>query len=224
MSVEIVSGKFLAGDAAVNVECGFIPDSLQLLRNLAGTLVHYKWLKVLYDYAVAGTGKYGFIVDAALTRLGTANGGFIPYDTSVETVQLPAPDGHGFWKAASITDYNPLTTYTIARTAAVLGHAIRPTVHNGFVYECASVVGAPAGVDAANWGTVLGGITTDTGGNTWICRTERVARRGVKGFTVGVDLSTDGQYWAFEAKKHDRYTYMGDADAENPVLFADHDH
>ena len=222
MNTETVSGKFLASTAAVNVECGFVPDYIEAFSALGGTEIKYEWFKVLYDYAIAALGKYGFVTSIAPAHVAAATNGFEPYDISVETVQLPAPDGHGFWKAASIADYNAATTYILPRTVARLGHAIRPTVHNGFVYEQAS--GAALAGAEPTWSKVLGAITTDTGGNTWITRTERIVRRGVKGFTVGATICTNGEYWVFKAEKHSRYTYMGDADAENPVTFGDHEH
>ena len=220
MNTETISGKFLVGDVAVNVECGFIPDHLQLLKNLAGTLKHFKWQKVLYDYAAVGTGMYGFDVDGVPTRLGSANDGFIPYDTSVESVMLPAPDGDGFLKAPSIADYDGTAVTYTARGVAALGSVVRPTVHNGYVYESLASTGAVQAVEPT-WPTIVGDTVVDAV-NTWICREERVVRTGVKGFTVGVNLCTDGQYWSFKAEKHSRYNYMGDARVENPVTFADH--
>lgn len=224
MSVEIVSGKLIAANAvATNVECGFIPDHIQLIGDLAGTPCHYKWSRALYEHAALATGMYGWVVDIAPVRCNGAANGFIPYDTSIESVLIPSPDSDGVVMAPSILDYNALTTY-VARdyTAGVeiLGSVVRPTVHNGFVYE---LVVASLGASGAEptWGTTVGGRTVATSGDEWICREERIARRGVKGFTIGATISVDGQYWFFKAEKHDRFNFMGDADVENPVTFGE---
>ena len=221
MNTEVVSGKFLASTAAVNVECGFVPDYIEAFSALGGTEIKYEWFKVLYDYAIAALGKFGFVTDGAPAHVAAATNGFMPYDTSVETVLLPAPDGDGYQKAAAIADYDVTEAAYVARTAAVLGTVVRPTVHNGFVYECTVTGGA--GVTEPTWPTKIGDTVSDAGVNTWICRDERVVRRGVKGFTVGATICTDGEYWVFKAEKHSRYNYMGDADAENPVTFGDHE-
>ena len=221
MSVEIVSGKFVAANGvATNVECGFVPDYLELIRDLGATEKHLAWWKVLYDYAAALTGMYGYDVDIAPVPLASAALGIIPYDTSVESVVLPAPDGDGFMKAASIADYNALTTYT-ARSVTALGSVVRPSTHNGFVYELTTASGGAAGAEPT-WPTKVGDSVTAGSTDVWICREERVVRTGVKGFTIGATISVDGEYWVFKAEKHDRYNYMGDADVENPVTFGDH--
>ncbi len=224
MSVEIVSGKFIAANAvATNVECGFVPSLIQLIKALGATEIHYKWHRVLYDHAAAGTGKFGYQVDVAPVPLASANDGFIPYDVSIESVLLPAPDADGVVMAPSILDYNAATTYVARDLSAgveILGSAIRPTIHNGFVYECVVASGGAAGAEPT-FGTVVGGRTVAGSGDEWICRDERIARRGVKGFTVGSTLSVDGEFWVFDAQKHDRFNFMGDADVENPVTFGD---
>ena len=221
MSVEIVSGKFMAANAvATHVECGFIPDFLQLIKALGATEKHFKWFKVLYDYAVTGTGKYGYDIDGVPANLASANDGFIPYDTSVDTVFLPATNNQGYIKAPSVADW-ATASVPVARVAnGVLGTCIRPPVHNGMVYECTVAAGA-MGIEPVTWPLVPGATVTDSL-NTYIARVERVVKRGCKGFTVGATLSVNDEYWVFKAEKHDRYNYMGDADIENPVIFADH--
>ena len=224
MEAKIVSGKLTVGDVATHVECGFIPDEIKLISDLGGAEKHYKFAKVLYDHAAAATGKYGYDLVDSPAPLTDADNGFIPYSTSVESVVLPAPDGDGYVPAASIADYDDTEASYVARDYSagveVLGSVVRPTVHNGYVYEC--IVTGGAGGTEPTWPTVIGETVSDGGVNTWICREERVIRRGVKGFTIGATLSVDGQYWWFKAEKHDRHTFMGDADVENPVTFGGH--
>ena len=219
MEAKMVSGKLTVGDAATHVECGFIPDEIQLISDLGGTEKHYKFMKVLYDHAVAGTGKFGYDIDVAPTNLASANAGFIPYETSVESVVLPAPDGDGYMKAPSIADFDAGATYT-ARSITALGSVVRPTVHNGFVYELVTASGI--GAEPDTWPTKIGETVTAGGNDVFITREERVVRTGVQGFTIGVDLCTNGEFWFFKAELHDRHNYMGDADVENPVTFGDH--
>jgi len=225
MSVEIVSGKLVAANAvATNVECGFIPDLVQSIKALGGTEKHYKWHRVLYEHAVAATGKYGYCIDIAPVPLASAAAGFIPYNTAIDSVLLPAPDADGVVPAPTCLDYNVLTTYVARDLSAgveILGSCVRPTTHNGFVYECVVASGGASGAEPT-WGTTLGGRTVAASGDEWICREERTVRRGVKGFTIGATLSVDGEYWVFDAQKHDRFNYMGDADVENPVTFGEH--
>ena len=224
MESKIVSGKFLASTAEVNVECGFVPDYIEAFSALGGTEIKYEWFKVLYDYCIAALGRFGFVTDGAPAHVAAATNGFRPYDTSVESVVLPAPDGDGYVKAASIADYDDTEAAYTARDLSagveVLGSVVRPTTHNGFVYEC--IVTGGAGVTEPTWPTKVGDTVSDAGVNTWICREERVVRTGVKGFTVGATICTDGEYWVFKAELHDRYNDMGDADVENPVTFGDH--
>lgn len=225
MEAKMVSGKFTAANAvATNVECGFIPDEVQLISDLGGAEKHYKWAKVLYDEAAALTGKYGYDLVDSPTPLTDADNGIIPYDVSVDSVLIPAPDGDGFVKAAAVADFDITEAAYVARDltagAQVLGSIVRPTVHNGYVYEC--LVTAGASDPQPTWPTVVGDTVADVGGNTWICREERIMRTGVKGFTIGATLSVDGQYWFFKAELHDRHAYMGDADVENPVTFGGH--
>ena len=224
MSVEIVSGKLIAANGvATHVECGFIPDHIQLIKDLGGTEKHFKFMRVLYEHAVTATGKYGYDIDGVPANLAGADDGFIPYDTDIDSVLLPAPDGDGVVPAASIADYDDAEAAYVARDLSagveVLGSVVRPTVHNGYVYEC--IVSGGAGVTEPTWPTKVGDTVSDNA-NTWICRAERTVKRGVKGFTIGATLSIDGQYWFFKAEKHDRFNFMGDADVENPVTFGDH--
>ena len=223
METKTVSGKLTVANVATHVECGFIPDEVQLISDLGGTEKHYKFAKVLYDHAASLTGKYGYDLVDEPDPLLTADTGIIPYDESIESVVLPAPDGDGYVKAPAIADYDDTEAAYVARDLSagveVLGSVVRPTVHNGFVYEC--IVTGGAGGTEPTWPTKIGDTVSDDN-NTWICREERVVRTGVKGFTIGVTLCTAGQYWFFKAELHDRHNYMGDARIENPVTFGDH--
>lgn len=221
---KIVSGKLTVGAVAVNVECGFIPDYVQAISAIGGTEITFEWWKVLYDTVAAAKGKFGFVTSIAPAHVAAATNGIIPYDTSIESVLLPAPDSDGVVMAPSIADYSTTTTYVARDLSAgveVLGSVVRPTTHNGFVYECIVASGGAAGAEPTSWGTTVGGRTVAGSGDEWICREERIARRGVKGFTLGATICTNGEEWVFRAEKHDRHADMGDADVENPVTFGE---
>lgn len=222
MESKKVSGKFQVGNVACNVECGFIPDYVKAISAIGGAEIMYEWWKVLYDTVAAAKGQYGFVTSVAPAHVAAATNGIIPYDTVVETVQLPAPDGDGYRMAQSIATYAIGTTYTV-RSVTALGSVVRPTTRNGFVYECINASGGAAGAEPGTWPTQLGDTVTAGSGDIWICREERVCRRGVKGFTLGATICTDGEEWVFTAELHDRHADMGDADSENPVLFKDHE-
>lgn len=217
----IVSGHFTASTAAVNVECGFVPDYIRAIAAIGGTEVSFEWFKVLYDNVVAAKGKYGFVVDAAApAHVAAAINGFIPYDTSAIGVKVSSPVPGAKDVFASVSDWAKGTSYSTGeRTATTIGTIVRPPTHNGFVYELTTDTGDGTS-EPSSWPTVPGETCTDGGSNIWTCREEVVAQRGVKGFTVGATICTDGNEWVFKAEKHDRYTAMGDADSDNPVTFA----
>ena len=221
MNTETVHGKFLAANAvATHVECGFVPDFLEAISDPAGTPVQHQFYKLLYDISAAGL--YGFIYAAAAAPTPNASAalGIIPYDTSIDTVFLPATNNQGYIKAPSVADW-ATASVPVARVAnGVLGTCIRPTTHNGMVYEC-TIAGGAMGTEPVTWPLVPGATVADSL-NTYIARVERVVKRGCKGFTVGETLSVNGIMWVFKAEKHSRNAYMGDADIENPVTFADH--
>ncbi len=211
-----VSGTYIASDAAVKVEVGFVPDKVRLTTAIGGTELVFDWLKVMGDTS-ALTGQYG-IKDAAgaKTHATTAATGIIAYDEVANKVLLPAPNGEGE-EAADV----PLA-YTLARSDAAtarsttaLGTILKPSSGNetGYIYEC-TTDGTSTG--EPTWGTVPGEIVTD-GTTKFITREEKVFQGVAKGFEVGVDICTNGEIHAFTAELHDASQDMGDADNTNPV-------
>lgn len=216
---QIVSGHFTGSSDQCNVICGFVPDYVEMLLTAGGTELVFRWYKALYDNAAAAKGKYGFVDDGAgvLTHAAAAANGIIPYDPgSAPMVFLPAPNGNGEVKVALAADFVAGATQPTARTVSVPGTTVRPSTHNGFVYECTATAGVYG--TEPTWGTTIGGTTSD-GTNTWTCRPEKVTAGGGMGFTIGVDVAiTDGDTCAFRAEKHDRIVNYGDADDKGNVL------
>ena len=224
--MKIVSGALIASDAAINVECGFAPDFVRLWTAIGGTELLYEWYKALVDTS-AGTGQYGILVTqgSATGVPTTAATGIIPYDASVIKALMPAPNGSGL-SAKEITgtfaEAKAASVTPTARTTSVVGEIIRATVSTGFLYECTVQGGAMTSLTEPTWSLVLGETTSD-GSNTWITRVDKTKLVGVKGFTIGVTVATNGEILAFKAEEHNRSEDMGDADSQSPVRFASSD-
>lgn len=233
-----VSGHIISNDEAINVDIGFIPDYVELYLLDAGATANLglKYFGCLADDPEsAAHGRYGIAVDDAgdITYAAAATNGIIPYDEGKRLqVLLPDPKTGKLIKvrlgvtADSIiynVDYNPLTNYNtngVIRALTVTGTLIRPTVHNGCIYELKSKHSDAAAGTEPTWGTVPGGETSDGLGNVWICREENIAKGGGLGFTIGATLaSTADDVIVFKAERHDRSGDMGDAAIADPVSF-----
>ncbi|MBE3139679.1 MAG: hypothetical protein IMZ53_03745 [Thermoplasmata archaeon] len=214
--MKVVSGTFISTTNATNVECGFIPDYIRLWSALGGTELCIEWFKCLADAAT--TGQYGCLDTAGVKSMcSDANNGIIEYDTSsTQYVWLTAPGGSGKVKKALSADFVAGVTQPTARSTSVCGTTVRPSTHNGYVYECTTSAGVYG--TEPTWGTVVGATTSD-GTNTWTCRMEETVAAGCQGFVVGATISTDGEIWVFKAEKHDMTGDLGDSDSENPVRF-----
>jgi hypothetical protein len=213
-----VSGKFIADGSAVNVDCGFIPDYVELYSALGGTELGFKFFRCLSDLAVAG--QYG----VALANAGdiscptTAATGITTYDSSAGYVEVPAPDGDGYTKT-TVADWAAATNYaTGERSTTSVGTVVRPPTHNGRVFELTTDT-STGDSEPSSWDVQPGATVTDGGGNIWTCREERFVRSGAQGFTVGATISTDGELWVFKAEKHDRHGDFGDSADKDPITF-----
>jgi len=214
-----VSGRFVADGNAINVNIGFVPDYVKLIEGLEDTNPNiYEFFKDLSDagedgqYGVLLTGSTGVVTVLAGTnsKIATYTGG------KKAKVRIPAPDGDGYVNA-NVADYNAATDYSSsgqARTTALVGTIVRPTTHNGFVYEC-TVAGGTGGTEPT-WPTTPGETVSDDN-NTWICRREDVVFEKAAGFTVGSDLSTDGDEWIYVAEQHDKVVNHGDSATADPI-------
>jgi len=214
-----ISGHFIAGDDAVSVECGFIPDRVELYSALGGTELGFVFLKILADLETSG--RYGIALANAgtISVPTTAATGIIPYNgEKTPRVRIPAANGNGYSNAEIYGNYDATADYSSVgtdRSTSVVGTIIRPTTHNGCVYELKT--GVATASDEPTWETTPGEETTDTGLNVWICREEDLVNIGSLGFTVGVDICTDGEIWVFTAEKHDEVKDRGDADSADPI-------
>jgi len=231
-----VSGHIISNAAAINVDIGFIPDYVELYNELQGTETGLKWFRVLKDAGViAAYGLYGIAISntGGVSCAGSANAGIIEYDEGKRLqVLLPDPKTGKLIKVRlGVTadgiiyavDYNPATNYNddgVVRALTVTGTLIRPTVHNGCIYELKSLHSSAVCSDEPDWSKVPGEETPDTLGNVWICREENIAKGGGLGFTIGSSLAgTADKVIVFKAERHIKMGKMGDAAIADPVSF-----
>lgn len=215
-----VSGTFIADNAiAANIEIGFIPDYLEAI-DLTTTLIIYRWYRCLADAET--TGQYGIADDGAgvISECASADYGFLPYDEGENNRVLIENPSTGLLVPQSVYgDYGAAVDYSsvgAARSTTAIGTIVRPTTHNGYVYE---LITTASGTDTEPTWPTTPGETVDAGYHIWMCREENFTKGGGKGFTVGASISTDSDVWVFRAERHDRTGDMGDADGPDPVNF-----
>lgn len=218
----IVSGTFLADNAiAANIDIGFIPDYLELITALGGTELILRWYRCLADAET--TGQYGIIDDGAgaLAPCASAAYGIAAYDEGEALRVLIEDPSTGKLKPKTVYgDYDATADYSsvgAARSATAIGTIVRPTEHNGFVYE---LITTASGTDTEPTWPTTPGETVDAGYHIWMCREENLTKRGGMGFTFGASISGDGEKIVFKAERHDRMGDMGDAADLDPVSFS----
>lgn len=222
--MQVVSATFLADGNALNIDIGFIPDYVEAFELTSAAEVVYKWYRCLEDAEVTA-GRYGIEDDGAgvLTECATADAGFAPWNGSKNSyVLIPDPADNKLRPVPIYGDYDATANYSSVgtdRSTTAIGTIIRPsaTKHNGFVYEL--ITGVTTASTEPDWGTVPGELTLDTGLNVWMCREENIVKMAGKGFTIGADLSVNGDLWVFKAERHDRMGDMGDAADGDPITF-----
>lgn len=208
----------IADGNAMNIELGFVPDYVRALAKFEETSpVTYEWWKELANTANSN-GQYGITRPAdgsAPLKLSGASGGFASYDTATIKAMIPAPNGNGEVAATIAADFVAGATAPTARTTSIVGTVVRPSTHNGFLYECTVTAGV-YGTEPTTWGTVLGETTSD-GTNTWICREEKLKKVGARGITIGADISTNTDEWIVEAELWDSIGPEKDSDSYDPI-------
>ncbi len=196
--------------ADVNLDIGFVPDCFILFAMEDTTNPNMTiWFERMAHMEDTGD-REGILTDGG----GTTNlaycadsQGISEYDTASMKALIPAVDGDGDQEATIYGDYAygksvPLTP--TARTISVLGSVIRPTIKNGFLYECTAGEVSMAALTEPTWPVILGDTVSD-GSNTWICREENLVKSGHKGVTIASELQTDSEYayWiAFKSVQH----------------------
>ena len=91
---------------------------------------------------------------------------------------------------ASVADWTSAgVTAATARSATAVGTIIRPTTHNGRVYEC-TTAGTSSGTEPTTYSTVVGETVTDND-VVFTCIVEEVAQKSAAGLTVGATTQTN---------------------------------
>lgn len=211
-------GELIADGNAINVDVGNIPDKVIATAKAeeANPLI-YTWYKERAN-TVNSNAQFGYLLTGSsgvITKAADAANGIQEYDTSELRAIVSAPGGSGEVSATIAADFLAGATQPTARSVTVVGTIVRPSTHNGFLYECTTSAGV-YGTEPTTWGTVVGGTTSD-GTNTWTCRDEKLKWIGAKGFTIGATISTDTDEWTWEAEFWDTVAAERDAASYDPV-------
>ena len=203
----------IGGGVAYDCVLGWIPDLIEGFTYNAtpDSIVRFRYMgQLAKDDAViaAGGGIYGWGIDGAVVSELTADTGFTILEgskTAQVLVESPVP-GVGLVKA-DVNDYTVArSTAATARSGTAVGTILRPTTHNGYVYECTT---AGTGSAEPTWPTTPGVAVTD-GTTVFTCREENItAGKGI-GITLGATLMTDGNTVIFYAMKFDDVLDLGD--------------
>lgn len=205
-----------AAGVAYNLALGWIPDRVEvwLYNATPDSIVRYHWFgpdATAHATIVAGGGVYGWSVNGAVVAELDADTGFTAYEGSkvpVVLVDSPKP-GAGDVKVAVTGDWTQaIAAAATARSATAVGTIIRPTTHNGYVYECTTAI-TTGETTEPTWPTTPGERVVDDDGY-WTCREENIVNAGELGVTLGATLATDDNLLMVVAYKADKAEDLGD--------------
>jgi hypothetical protein len=212
--MKCVERILIGSGAAYNMELGFEPHRVEVeLVDAATASIFYHWngrAQQEHTTCVTDSTEYGTKVTEGVTSIcDTVAKGISLYagsKTQRVLVESPKPgvgdiatDITGDWTTA-------ISTAATARSATAIGTIVRPTTHNGYVYECTT-----AGIGAATeptWPTTPGETVTD-GTTVWTCREENIVAGKGKGITLGATLLTSGALFFVRAFMYDDVVDLG---------------
>lgn len=210
--------RLKGGAATYNLDLGFIPKFVRVTVMSATNPDTYRWFgEMMEDSAEAATSSWEYGIKntagGAETYMDTAAKGISAYDgAKTPQVLIDDPSTGELKKTDIYGDYDATVDYDAVatdRSATVIGTIIRPTTHNGCVYEMITKTAGAAGAEPT-WGTTPGETTTDTIGNIWMCREENlVANKGL-GITLGATLLENDKIVYVEAYRAIRCEDIGD--------------
>ncbi|NVL90729.1 MAG: hypothetical protein HWN69_07020 [Desulfobacterales bacterium] len=207
--------RLKGGAADYNLDLGFIPKLVKVTVMSTDNPDTYRWFGEMMEdsaEAAAGSWEYGIknTAGGAETYMATAATGISAYDGSKVPqvlVESPVP-GKGLVKA-DVKDWAKSTSAT-GRSTTKVGTIVRPTTHNGYVYECTTTGTTNDTEGEPTWPTVPGDSVTETDGVVWTCREENVVANKGKGITLGGTLLESDKIVYVEAYREIRCEDIGD--------------
>lgn len=206
--------RILIGSAAAyNLELGFEPNRVEVdLISTDNASIYYKWQgRNQQEHAVCITDstEYGIkIAEGVTTICDTVAKGISLYAGSKTPRVLIEHPLTGLLEPQDVADYtSTLAEAATARSATVIGTILRPTTHNGYVYECSDTTGS-AGAAEPTWGTTPGEETVD-GTLSFTCREENITDGKGKGITLGATLLASGDLFIVRSFVDDDIVDLG---------------
>lgn len=211
--MQMLQKVIYGGGAAYNLDLGFIPTYVRAMMFDSATAVDFiDWHGPAQEESItviAGSGEYGVMVKEGVTSLlDTAAKGISVYDGArTPQILLDHPSTEKPTKVTITGDYTVArSTAATARTATAFGTILRPTTHNGYVYEC---ITAGTGSAEPTWPTTPGETVLDNDVK-YICREENLIANKSKGITLGATMMESDKEWFLEIFRADREEDIGD--------------
>lgn len=213
--MKCVTRILIGSGAAYNLELGFEPNRVEVdLISTATASIFYRWQgrnQQEHATCITDSTEYGIKIAEGVTSIcDTVAKGISLYDgAKTPRVRIPAFDGDGFSETDVYGDYDIAADYSsvgTARSTTALGTVVRPTTHNGYVYELTTAGGTDA--TEPTWPTTPG-ESVDGGNNIWICREEDITSSKGKGITLGATLLASGDLFVVRAFMDDDIVDLG---------------
>lgn len=210
--MKCIQRTLIGSGAAYNMDLGFEPDRVEVdLIDTATNSVFYRWdgrTQQEHATAITDSTEYGTKISEGVTAIcDTTAKGISLYDgakTQQALIGSPVPGADDV--RSTPLDYTVArSTAATARSATAIGTIIRPTTHNGYVYECTT---AGTGSAEPTWPTTPGETVTD-GSTVFTCREENIVAGKGKGITLGATLLTSGALFIVRAYKFDDIVDLG---------------
>lgn len=211
--MKCIMRALIASAAAYNMELGFEPDRVEVdLISTDNASILYIWngrSQQEHATCVTDSTEYGIkIAEGTTTICDTVAKGISLYAGSKTPRVLIEHPLTGKLEPQDVADYtSTLAEAATARSATVIGTILRPTTHNGYVYECSDTSGS-AGAAEPTWGTTPGEETVD-GALSFTCRKENITAGKGKGITLGETLMATTDLLFVRAYKFDDIVDLG---------------
>lgn len=211
--MKCVTRILIGSAAAYNLELGFEPNFVEVdLISTATNSVYYRWHgRSQQEHAVCVTDstEYGVKITEGVTSVcdTVAKGISLYAGSKTQQVLIGSPVPGADDVKASVLDW-AASTASVARTATAIGTIVRPTTHNGYVYECTTT--GTGTTTEPTWPTTPGETVTEAAGSgVWTCREENIVAGKGKGITLGATLLATGDLFMVRAYMDDDILDLG---------------